>query len=295
MPRARAGDVELEYETLGSPDGEPLLLIGGLGSQLISWDDEFCDELVDRRYFVIRYDNRDSGLSTGFDDRGVPDLLGLILGGAAAPYLLDDMAADAACLLGALGIRRSHVVGLSLGGMVAQLLALEQPRLVASVVAAMSGPPGRPAALPEPQVIDVLLRPPGSDFDERLDAAVELRRALAGGGVGFDDSLARRRAEAQLRRAYRPAGTMRQAAAVLASPNRLRDLGQIRAPAMFVHGRLDPLVPFASAEAAARAIRGARLIEMPGLGHDLPPAAAMELIEQMEDFHRKLPQPITRR
>ena len=295
MPRARLGDIELEYEILGRSDGEPLLLVGGLGSQLISWDDEFCKELVDRRYRVIRFDNRDSGLSSGFDDRGVPDLLGLILGGAAAPYLLGDMAADAAALLHALGVQRTHVVGLSLGGMIAQLLAIDHPRLIASVVAAMSGPPGRPASLPEPQVIDALLRPPGADFEERVDAAVELRRVLAGSADGFDDSLARRRAESQLRRAYRPAGTMRQAAAVLATPNRLRDLGQIHAPTMFVHGRLDPLVPFASAEAAARAIRGASLIEMPALGHDLPAAAAMDMIEQMEDFHRKVTQAITRR
>lgn len=282
MPRARAGEVELEYEVLG--DGVPLLLIGGLGSQLTSWDDEFCLALVDHGYKVIRFDNRDSGLSTGFDQHGVPDLLGLIVGEASPPYLLDDMAGDAAGLLAHLGIERARVLGLSLGGMIGQLLALEHPDLVISVVAALSGPPGRPSAMPAPEVVRALVRPPAESIDERIEAAVNLRRVLAAGGNGFDEALARKRAAAQIRRAHRPAGTMRQAAAVLGTPNRAGELGRMRVPTMFVHGDADPLIPFASAAAAAAATPDSTFFAVPGLGHDLPPKVAFDLVDRMIAF-----------
>ena len=283
MPRANLGDIAIEYETLGQ--GDPLLLIGGLGAQLISWDDAFCERLAARGYQVIRYDNRDSGLSTILEERGVPDLLGLLLGSGSAPYLLDDMAYDALGLLDHLGIERAHVIGLSLGGMVAQLLALRHPDRVVTAVAALSGPPGRPSASPAPQVVESLLRTPGATFEQRVNDAVELRRALAGDGEGFDEPLARTRAIAQLERAHHPAGTMRQAAAVLASPNMLTALHAIRVPAMIVHGELDPLVPYSSAEAAARAIPHSLFVGVPRLGHDLPLAVALGLIDRITEFH----------
>lgn len=287
MPRARVSDrIDIEYEVAG--EGRPLLMVGGLGSQLISWDDRFCDVLVDRGYLVIRYDNRDAGLSSELDECGVPDLLGLLLGTGSAPYDLDDMAGDALGLLDHLGIERAHVLGLSLGGMVAQLIALRQPERVLSVVAALSGPPGRPAEMPTPPVIEALLRTPGTTFIQRVIDAVELRRALSGGGMGFDADEARRRAEAQIARSYRPAGTMRQAAAVLATPNRLSELDRIEVPAMVVHGEIDPLVPFASAQAAAAAIPGAVFVGVPGLGHDLPAPLALDLIERISGFHADL-------
>jgi pimeloyl-ACP methyl ester carboxylesterase len=284
VPRARVSEqVELEYEVMGR--GTPLLLVGGLGAQLISWDDRFCELLAGRVYQVIRFDNRDAGLSTALDECGVPDLLGLLLEVGAAPYLLDDMAEDALALMDHLEIERAHVLGLSLGGMVAQLLALRHPHRVISVVAALSGPPGRPAHLPAPDVVEALLRRPSIDFEDRVADAVELRRALAGNGAGFDAQDARRRASAQIARSYRPAGTMRQAAAVLGTPNRLKDLGRITVPTMVVHGELDPLVPFASARAAAAAIPGATFIGVSRLGHDLPASVALELIERIADFH----------
>ena len=284
MPRASLDTgIEIEFEVRGH--GRPLLLIGGLGSQLISWDDAFCDLLNNAGYQVIRYDNRDAGLSTILDDRGVPDLLALLLGMGTAAYTLDDMANDALGLLDHLGHERVDVLGLSLGGMVAQLLALQAPFRVASLVAALSGPPGRPSQLPTSDVADALLRHPGHTFDEKVDAAVELRRALAGGGSGFDAGEARRRAELQIRRAYQPAGTMRQAAAVLSTPNRLADLGGIESPAMIVHGKLDPLVPFESAQAAAAAIPNSTFVAVPALGHDLPASVGVELIATISAFH----------
>ena len=284
MPRARVDDrIELEYDVIGG--GRPLLLIGGLGAQLISWDDRFCELLAGGGYQVIRFDNRDAGLSTALDECGVPDLLGLLLEVGSSPYLLDDMAGDALGLLDHLEIERAHVLGLSLGGMIALLLALSHPDRVVSVVAALSGPPGRPAHLPAPDVVEALLRRPSTDFEDRVSAAVELRRALAGDSVGFDAPEARRRAAAQIARSYRPAGTMRQAAAVLGTPSRLGDLDQLSVPTMIVHGELDPLVPFASARAAADAVPNATFIGVPGLGHDLPPPVALQLIERIADFH----------
>ena len=284
MPRARlVNGIEIEFELRGS--GRPLLLIGGLGSQLISWDEPFCDALAASGYAVIRYDNRDSGLSTILDDRGVPDLLGLLLGGGAAAYDLEDMAADALGLLDHLGIEQVDLLGLSLGGMIAQLVAMREPARVRSVVAALSGPPGRPVTIPSAEVADALLRHPGHTFEERVDAAVDLRRALAGDGSGFNADEARRRAEAQIRRAYQPAGTMRQAAAILATPNQLAEMRRIEAPAMIVHGELDPLVPFESAKAAAAAIPSSVFVGIPGLGHDLPSEVAVRLIERISAFH----------
>ena len=287
MPRARISpSIELEYEVLGS--GRPLLLIGGLGSQLISWDDEFCDALVERGYSVIRYDNRDSGLSTALDDCGVPDMLALLLGTGDAPYQLDDMAHDAVGLLDHLAIPQADLFGLSLGGMVAQLVALDRPDRVSSLVAAMSGPPGRPSDLPSARVIEVLLRAPGTTFSARVKRAVELRQVLAGNGADFDSESARRRAQAQVRRAWRPAGTMRQAAAVLATSNRLMHLTGIRVPAMVIHGELDPLVSHASARAAAEMIPGAQFIGIARLGHDLPAAVALDVIERIAAFHASI-------
>lgn len=288
MPRAvTPSGIELEYEVLGG-GGEPLLLIGGLGSQLVSWDDAFCKLLVGRGYSVIRYDNRDAGLSSALDHLGVPDLLGLLLGSGRPPYLLDDMAGDALALLDHLGLERVHVIGLSLGGMIAQLLALDHPERIKSLVVALSGPPGRPSSMPAAEVVDVLLRPPGRTFEQRVTGAVELRRALSAGGEGFDAEDARLRAEGQIARAHRPEGTMRQAAAVLATPNRLPDLRRITLPVMVVHGELDPLVPFESARAAAAVIPGATFIAVPRLGHDLPAEVALDLIERISAFHAEL-------
>jgi pimeloyl-ACP methyl ester carboxylesterase len=275
--------IELEYEISGN--GPPLLLIGGLGAQLVSWDDRFCAVLVGRGYTVIRYDNRDSGLSTSLDEHGVPDLLGLLVGVGSPPYVVDDMAQDALGLLDRLGIERAHLIGLSLGGMIAQVLALNQPERVTSLVAALSGPAGRPEALPAPQVVDALLQPPGNDFAERIAGAVMLRRALAGEGAGFDVADAEARARLQIARAYNPAGTMRQAAAVLGTRNHLPDLGRMSVPAMVIHGELDPLVPFASAKAAAEAMPDAVFVGVSNLGHDLPAGVALGLIDRISDFH----------
>jgi pimeloyl-ACP methyl ester carboxylesterase len=156
---------------------------------------------------------------------------------------------------------------------------------VTSLVAALSGPPGRPSELPAPPVIEALLGPPGTTFEERVQRAVELRQALAGDGADFDASAARRRAQAQILRAWRPAGTLRQAAAVIATPNRLSELAGISVPVLVIHGERDPLFSFESARTAANTIPNAHFIGVPGLGHDLPPGVAIELIPKLAAFH----------
>lgn len=281
------GGVELEYEVSGPRSGVPLLLIGGLGSQLVSWDDEFCALLVARGYRVVRFDNRDSGLSTMLDEAGAPDLLGILVGGSAPPYTLDDLAADAVGLLDALGLESAHVVGISMGGMVAQLMALANPGRVRTVVALLSGPPGRPAELPDPAVVDALLRPPAPGFDGRVAAAVELRRVLANGGIGFDPEQARLRARAQLARASSGDGALRQAAAVLGTPNRLADLERLRVPVLVAHGDLDPLIRCSAAAAAAAAIPAGTFLHLAGVGHDLPASVALDLLDRMSAFHEE--------
>jgi pimeloyl-ACP methyl ester carboxylesterase len=172
--------------------------------------------------------------------------------------------------------------------MIAQLIALEHPERVTSMVAAMSGPAGRPQQLPAPPVVEALLQPPGVDFEQRVQRAVMLRQALAGEGAGFDIEDAERRARAQITRAYNPAGAVRQAAAVLGTPNHLAELSRMRVPAMVIHGELDPLVPFASAKAAADAMPDAVFVGISDLGHDLPAIVALELIERVGDFHAAL-------
>lgn len=255
-----------------------MLLVAGLGGQLISWDAGFCEALAEQGLRVIRFDNRDSGLSTQLDSAGIPDVLGALFGTHPAPYTLDDLAADAAAVMDAAGAEQAHVVGISMGGMVGQLLALSRPKRVLTLTCLMSGPAGRPAHPPAPEVVDVMLRPSPADAEGRLAAAVELRRVLAA-SERFDAALARRRAEEQIQRAHTPVGTMRQAVAVLATPNRLADLSQIRAPALFVHGDRDPLVPLEAGVAASAAIPGSRLLVLEGTGHDLPEEAAARTLE----------------
>jgi pimeloyl-ACP methyl ester carboxylesterase len=280
VPRAAAGDVELEYEVCGDPSCPAVLLLAGLGGQLISWDDRFCSELVAAGLSVIRFDNRDTGLSTKLDQAGLPDLLGALLGSAPAAYTLDELADDAAAVLDAAGVEKAHVLGISMGGMVAQLLALRHPDRVLTLTCLMSGPAGRPSAAPSPEVVEVMLRTPTEDFAGRVTAAVELRRVLAA-SEDFDVQLARLRAEEQVLRAYFPAGTMRQAAAVLATPNHTAQLARINRPALIVHGDRDPLVPFAAGTELATAIPGASFLVLEGVGHDLPEGSARRVLEAM--------------
>ena len=254
MSRATCNGIELEYETFGDPSGAPLLLIAGLGSQMISWNDQFCELLAGRGFQVIRFDNRDVGLSTWMD----------------AAYTLNDMAADAAGLLDAIGIPAAHVVGTSMGGFIAQLVALNHPDRVLTLTSIMSGPNGEDEVPPTDEGREVLLVPAPKTREERIQVGVWAKRRLLGSADPYDDEYERARVTAAVDRAYHPAGFARQLGAIVAAPSRLCRLSSLRVPALVVHGRDDILVPVDNGRKVAAAIPGARLMEIEGMGHDLP-------------------------
>ena len=273
--------IEIAYETIGSPSDRPLLLIMGLGGQMIWWDDEFCEQLVAAGFFVIRFDNRDSGRShdIGSPPRAIRTALRL----AKPAYTLDDMAADAAGVLDAAGLESAHVVGLSMGSMIAQTLALQRRQRVRSLVS-MLGTTGRlTAGLPQKLLLVAsLFRPEGSS--ERaafIEQSVTMLRMLALSRAPFDEASARRVIERTADRGIRPQGTRRQLAAIVVQPDRTKALRTLSIPALVVHGTADRLMGISGGRATAAAIPGARMLEVEGMGHDLPRFAWPEIVESI--------------
>lgn len=280
MPQAVANGIRIEYERLGRRGDPPFLLIMGLGAQLTSWDDDFCWKLADAGFEVVRYDNRDSGLSTHLDELGPPDLLAALSGTVASPYGLEAMAEDAAALISRLSLGRVHVAGISMGGMIAQLLAIRNPERVLTLTTMMADTGGTTRVMAEPEVFAELLAAPlDGDLGDAVQQAVRLRKLLS--GPRFDEVAARERAERLIGRSYYPVGVLRQAAAVLSAGDRTSGLTRLRMPALVVHGTSDPLVPFENALRVHRAIQGSRLMVLEGVGHDLPPAEARRVLETM--------------
>jgi len=273
--RARIGAIELVYDTFGSPTDPPLLLIAGLGNQLISWREPFCRRLAARGLRVIRFDNRDAGLSTRFDASPAPGLLPIVrsyLFGTPldAPYSLDDMAADTCGLLDHLGLDSAHIAGASLGGLIAQALALRYPervRSLALILTARSGtrwPPPRPASL-------VLFKRPVAAPEALVARQLRIAAALRGSRYPLDPDELRQHALRLHRRSPEPPGTRRQLAAIAATPINPSSLSGIHVPALVLHGAQDPLLPPAHARKLAACIPGADLLLVDGLGHEFPP------------------------
>jgi pimeloyl-ACP methyl ester carboxylesterase len=288
MPRAHGNGVELEYETVGDPAGRPLLLVQGLGAQLISVEDGLCQELASRGFLVIRYDNRDAGLSTWFDDAR-PVNLAAIWGGdhSSLAYTVEDMADDAAVVLDAAGVPAAHVAGISLGGMIAQLLATRHPARVRSLASIMSTTGDRAVGRPTGEAASVLVSSMPSDRDGFIERTVANAKAVGSGtAFPFDAEAVRQGAARSFDRAYHPKGTGRQFAAILAAGDRTGALGQVRVPTLVVHGEEDQVIGVSGGEATAAAIPGARLLRVPGLGHELPPgfwpALADALVENAD-------------
>lgn len=269
------GDVEICYETFGEPGRPALLLIIGLGMQMIVWHDDFCRMLADRGFFVIRYDNRDVGRSTRFDGGPPPTRLGLLRRPPALlAYTLADMARDGAGLLANLGIEAAHVVGASMGGMIAQDLAARHPRRVLSLVSIMSSTgsrwAGQPALRAYPYFLRDFLRPPPASREEYVDRAVRFYRFVGSPAFDRDEQALRDTVALSFDRGWSPAGTARQMAAVIAAGNRSADLSRIKAPTLVIHGTADRLAAPSGARATARAIPGARLMLLEGMGHVVP-------------------------
>jgi len=266
------GGIRLCYETFGNPSDPALLLIMGLGTQMVAWHEDFCARLVDEGFHVIRYDNRDIGRSTHLKDAPTPTLGQLAMRRPPAAYLLEDMANDAVGLLDCLGIERAHVVGASMGGMIAQTLAATRPERVLSLTSIMSTTGSRRVGQPAYRVLPIFLRQAPSDREAFIEHTVTLFETIGSRGIERDDDELREVAGLMFDRGLDPGGTSRQLAAIIASGNRTNALRNITAPTVVVHGTADRLVRPSGGRATARAIPGAKLVKVEGMGHDLPRA-----------------------
>jgi pimeloyl-ACP methyl ester carboxylesterase len=263
--------IDIAYERFGDRSAPPVLLVMGLATQMLGWPDDFCAALVGRGVQVIRFDNRDIGLSTHLHNAPEPDVMAALQGDkSTASYTLSDMAADTAALLDALGIDSAHVVGASMGGMIAQAVAIEHPERVRSLTSIMSttGDPSVGQATAEAWT--ALLSPPATNREEAMERTVAVFRVIGSPGFPLDEEELRQRAGLSYDRAYDPAGVARQLVGVLASPDRTEGLRSLDVPTLVIHGAQDPLVQVSGAHATAAAVPGAELVVFEGMGHDLP-------------------------
>ena len=290
MPRVAANGIEIEYDEHGRPDDPPMLLIMGLSAQMTAWDDELVSLLVGHGFRVIRFDNRDIGLSTWFDEAGAPDLAAVVTTGAfpSAPYSVADMAADAAGLLDALGIDRAHIVGASMGGMIAQTFAIAYPGRTLSLTSIFSNTGDPLVGQPTAEVVAAMFTAPRPNGrDEVIESSVEGSRLIGSPGFPLDEARIRAKAAAAYDRAWHPDGVARQTLAVVTQPDRTPDLKNVQVPTLVIHGDSDPLVDVSGGRATAAAVPGAELWIVPGMGHDLPPALFGELADRIAATARR--------
>lgn len=286
--RAQVNGIELVYDTFGEQDAQPIVLIMGLGNQMIGWREEFCAQLAARGYWVIRFDNRDTGLSTKFEGAETPGLMGLIWGYVTGhpgevPYTLSDMSDDTVGLLDALGLESAHMVGVSLGGMIAQTVAIEHPQRVRTLTSMLSSTNDPRLPWPRPKTL-ILFRAAPEDRAGVIERAVKVRRAMRGGGFPMDEEVVRQHAARSYDRNHVPGGARRQMAAVMASARSQRSrLASVRAPTLVIHGAADPLLPVKHGHDTAQAIPGAELLVIEGLGHELPEAVWPQVIGAIAD------------
>jgi len=265
--------IELCYQEIGDPDGEPLLLVMGLATQMIAWSEEFCRMLADRGFRVVRFDNRDIGRSTKLGDAGLPGRLDMLIGRRRnAPYLLRDMAADTFGLMDHLGIESGHLVGASMGGMIVQTAAIEDPARVRSITSIMSTTGSRRVGHPNYKTFGLLLGNPPREREAAIERVVKTFKVIGSPGYPFEEGRIREIAGLSFDRGHSPAGIARQLHAITASGDRTPRLRQLDIPALVIHGRSDLLVNPSGGRATAKAIPAARLKLVDGMGHDLPEA-----------------------
>jgi pimeloyl-ACP methyl ester carboxylesterase len=282
MATATRDGVTIEYAVHGNLSDPVVLFIMGFGSQMIAWDQAFIDVFTAEGFCAITYDNRDTGLSTIFDEHGLVDVLPALLGEQIdAPYTLADMARDGISLLDELNIERAHVVGVSMGGMIAQQLVIDHPGRVHSLISIMSTTGSPFVGQPSPEALASLLLERATSRDEAIEQTVTISRIIASPAFDFDEDLARQRAAAAYDRAYTPDGANRHMAAMIVSGDRTDALASLAVPTLVLHGDADPLVHVSGGEATAEAIPNARLKTYEGMGHDLPLAHIVDIVTEM--------------
>jgi pimeloyl-ACP methyl ester carboxylesterase len=278
--------IDIAYQRLGNPDAPVVLLIMGLAAQLINWPDVFCDALVKSGLQVIRFDNRDSGLSTHLTDAPPPDLPAVLAGDlSSVSYTLSDMAADALGLLDALGLEKAHVVGASMGGAIAQTIAIEHPDRVRSLTSLMSTTGNMSVGQPSPEVLrTVFSGPPATTRDEVIQQRVRAYRAVGSPGYPADEREVAEGAGRAYDRSFDPIAIARQAIATVASGDRTESLRHIAVPTLVIHGLADNMCDVSGGRATAEAIPGSELVLMEGMGHDLAPGLRLQLAERIAEF-----------
>ena len=275
MPNVMANRIQIEYDTFGSPLSRPLLLIMGLSFQMVIWDEELCNQLAKQGLYVIRFDNRDVGLSSKIDEAGEPNLMEVLTAyqqgeEVKIPYTLDDMADDAIGLLDALSIEKAHICGASMGGSIAQIMAIRYPSRVLSLISMFSSPRGPlDPELPQgkPEVMGLVVSPPPAERGANIEHVTNILRTMVGSKMPPDEQLLRRGAERSYDRCYHPQGIARQAVAVMTAGNRTQALKSVTAPTLVIHGSEDPILPVEHGKATAEAISGADLLIIEGMGH----------------------------
>ena len=275
MPNVKANGIRIEYDTFGDHASSPLMLIMGHSAQMIAWDEELCEEFVKKGFYVIRFDNRDAGLSSKMDDAPVPDIMDvyhLILQGEEieAPYTLDDMADDAMGLLDALHIGKAHICGASMGGMIAQIMTIRHPHRVLSLISMMSTTGNPELSAPMTGNGNFQFKPSPRDREAYIDHAVEVCRLIGSPGFAFDEERVRGWLAKEYDRCFCPEGSVRQLLAILKGDNRKPELSKVTVPTLVIHGSHDPLVPVEWGKDTAEAVPGAELLVIKGMGHDLP-------------------------
>lgn len=284
MPTVESNNIEIYYETKGDPKGVPLLLIMGLGSQMVRWTEKFLSEFVSRGFYLILFDNRDVGLSTHIDEASLPNLAEIFQDVAVGnkpnvAYDLDDMADDTAGLLDALGLERVHVLGVSMGGMIAQALAIRHPQRLLSLTSVMSTT-GNPAVPPgKPEVMEQLMKSGPSDRESVVARALDTDRMIGSQVFPFEEEAYRARAERAFDRHYDPVGVARQMAAIASHGSRCADLEKLSVPTLVIHGLDDPLVHVEGGRDTANCVPNARLLEIAGMAHDLPAPVHAEMAD----------------
>ncbi len=291
MPNIKANGIQIEYDTFGDQASPPILLIMGLGRQMVSWNEEFCQRLAEKDLYVIRFDNRDVGLSTKFEEAGVPDVVAAVTASlqgqkVQAPYSLDDMADDAVGVLNGLGIDKAHIFGVSMGAAIAQIIGYRHPSRALSLIS-MMGTTGNPDLPPaKSEAMEILLTPAPEGREAFIKSAVK-RFLVLWGSLPYDEEDMRNRAELEYDRAFYPQGVTRQLVATLSYGNRKPRLHSVTVPALIIHGADDPLIPVEAGKDTAEAIPGSEIMIVEGMGHSLPRAVWPRVIEAITEHTQK--------